>query len=157
MWGQPPSAVHGRSPACFRTAQLMRKKSILSLIGLLLLASCSPRDFLSRRLAADLIAASDPFKTPQQFILQTGVVSNTDYVSPESLVLQHHGWISASGVPCKPGIAPPPCWDVLLTPSGADTVVGGRQALQQAAYFGKPFSASHHVVCLRKRIASRKR
>ena len=58
--------------------------------------SCSPRDFLTRRLATDLISASDAFQTPQQFILQTGIVSNKDYVSPEYLVLQQHGWISAT-------------------------------------------------------------
>ncbi len=90
--------------------------------ALIFLASCSPRDFLSRRLAADLLAASDPFKTPQQYVLQTGVVSNKDYASPENLVLQHHGWISATTIACPQGLAPPPCWDVLLTPSGVDTV-----------------------------------
>src|ERR1700693_2290824 len=100
----------------------MRKKSPLSLVGVLLLASCSPRDFLTRRLASDLISASDDFKRPQQFPLQTGVVSNKDYVSPEYLVLQQHGWISATTARCSPGLAPAPCWDVLLTPSGVDTV-----------------------------------
>jgi hypothetical protein len=99
----------------------MRKKSILSVFGVLLLASCSPRDFLTRRLATDLISASDPFKRTQQFPLQTGVVANKDYVSPEYLVLQQHGWISANKALCPPGQAPP-CWDVLLTPSGVDTV-----------------------------------
>jgi len=82
---------------------------------------CSPRDFLTRRLAGDLISASETFKSPQQFVLQTGVVSNKDYVSPEYLVLQHHGWIAASTAPCPSGVLPP-CWDVLLTPSGVDTV-----------------------------------
>ena len=100
----------------------MRKKSILSLIATLFLVSCSPRDFLTRRLAADLISTSDPFKTPQQFMLQTGVVSNKEYVSPEYLVLQRRGWISASTAPCSPGLAPPPCWDILLTPAGVDTI-----------------------------------
>jgi hypothetical protein len=100
----------------------MPKKSILSLIVLLLLMSCSPRDFLTRRLATDLISASDSFKTPQQFPLHTGIVSNKDYVSPEYLILQQHGWISASTVRCPAGLAPSPCWDVLLTPSGVDTV-----------------------------------
>jgi hypothetical protein len=89
---------------------------------LLLLAACSPRDILSRRLAADLIAASDSFKSTQQFTLQTGILSNKDYVSPEYLVLQHHGWISAITARCTTGLTPPPCWDVLLTPSGVDTV-----------------------------------
>ena len=86
----------------------MRKKQILSLLALLLLSSCSPRDFLTRRLAADLISASDPFKAPQQYTLQTGVISNKDYVSPEYLVLQHHGWISATTIACPAGLAPPP-------------------------------------------------
>jgi hypothetical protein len=100
----------------------MRSKSTLILISLIFLTACSPRDFLTRRLATDLISASDAFKTPQQFALQTGVLSNKDYVSPEYLVLQHRGWISASTVPCSAGLAPPPCWDVLLTPAGVDTV-----------------------------------
>jgi hypothetical protein len=99
----------------------MQKKFIFSVIGLLLLASCSPRDLLTRRLASDLISASASFKAPQQFALQMGVVSNKDYVSPEYLVLQQHGWISANRAPCSPGLTPP-CWDVLLTPSGVDTV-----------------------------------
>jgi len=102
----------------------MRKTPILALCAALglILSSCSPRDFLTRRLATDLIAASDAFKTPQQFALQTGVLSNKDYVSPEYLVLQQHGWISATTTRCAPGMVPPPCWDVLLTPSGVDTV-----------------------------------
>jgi len=100
----------------------MRKKSILWLVSLILVTSCSPRDFLTRRLATDLLASSDALRTPQQFVLQTGIVSNKDYVSPEYLVLQHHGWISAAIVPCSVGLAPPPCWDVLLTPSGVDTI-----------------------------------
>lgn len=101
----------------------MRKSLILTLcLVSVLLASCSPRDYLTRRLAADLISASDTFKTPQPFVLQTGVISNKDYVSPEYLVLQHHGWISSTTAPCSPGLIPPPCWDVLLTPAGVDTV-----------------------------------
>jgi hypothetical protein len=100
----------------------MWKKSILCLVGLLLLASCSPRDFLSRRLARDLISSSDAFRDAQHFVLQTGLVSNEVYLAPEYLVLQHHGWISATNSPCRTGLAPPPCWDILLTPSGVDTV-----------------------------------
>ena len=100
----------------------MRKKSNLYLIGVLLLLSCSPRDFLTRRLAADLISASDAFKASQQFVLQIGVISNKNYVSPEYLVLQQHGWITASNANCAPGMAPPPCWDIVLTPAGVDTV-----------------------------------
>jgi hypothetical protein len=94
----------------------------LCLIGALLLSSCSPRDFLTRRLAADLIVASKTFKTPQQFEVRTGIVSNKDYLAPESLVLQHRGWISATIKRCPPDLLPPPCWDVTLTPSGVDTI-----------------------------------
>jgi hypothetical protein len=90
---------------------------------LLSLAACSPRDFLTRRLAGDLIAGSIPFKTTQQLWLRTGVVSNKNYLSPEYLVLQHRGWISATTAPCPPELAPP-CWDVLLTPLGVDTIRG---------------------------------
>ena len=46
---------------------------------------------------------------------------NKDYLSPDYLVLQHRGWISATNAPCPPALAPPPCWDVTLTPSGVDT------------------------------------
>ena len=83
--------------------------------------SCSPRDFLTRRLAADLIAASDTFRAPQHFQLRTGVISNEDYLSPDYLVLQHRGWISGTKAACPPALVPPPCWDVTLTPSGVDT------------------------------------
>src|SRR6202453_4981382 len=103
----------------------MRKSFILAVFGivaLLLLCSCSPRDFLTRRLAADLIADSEPFRNPQQFQLRTGVVSNDDSRSPESLVLQHRGWISATKAVCPPAMVPPPCWQMTLTPSGVDTV-----------------------------------
>lgn len=104
----------------------MRKPSIamLCLLGLAVLCSCSPRDFLTRRLAGDLIAGANVFRTPQQFWLRTGVVSNKDYLSTEYLVLQRHGWISASNAPCPLQLVPPPCWDVVLTPSGVDTVRG---------------------------------
>ena len=111
----------------------MRKKSIL-LLAALLLSSCSPRDLLTRRLASDLISSSQPFKAPQEFALQTGVVSNKDYPSPEYLVLQHHGWISATTIACPPALTPPPCWDILLTPSGVDTV----RALVSAGEAAKP-------------------
>jgi hypothetical protein len=99
----------------------MRKKSILSLVGVLLLSACTPRDFLTRRLATDLISASEPFKAPQQFPLQTGTVANKEYMSPEYIVLQQHGWITANKATCPP-TQTPPCWEVLLTPSGVDTV-----------------------------------
>jgi hypothetical protein len=101
----------------------MRKILIFALGPLLCLAlaSCSPRDFLTRRLASDLIAASPAFQTPQQFTLQIGTIANKDYVSPEYIVLQQRGWITANKAPCSPGLSPP-CWDVLLTPSGVETV-----------------------------------
>lgn len=102
----------------------MRKKLILSLVCALVLGSCSPRDFLTRRLAADLIRTSNSFRTPQQFQLTTGVLSNQNYLSANNLALQHHGWISGAVVRCPPALAPPPCWDVTLTPSGIDTLQG---------------------------------
>src|SRR5580700_6528191 len=100
----------------------MRKPPITALVIVfaILLTSCSPRDFLTRRLAADLVATSDTFRIQQQFQLRLGVVANKDYLSPDYLALQHHGWISATNVPCPPALAPP-CWDVTLTPSGVDT------------------------------------
>lgn len=102
--------------------QPMRKHSIFSLLTLLLLTACSPRDFLTRRLAGDLIAQAEFFKSPQEFVLQTGVLSNKDFLSPEYAVLQRHGWINATAAACPASLAPPPCWDVLLTPSGVETV-----------------------------------
>jgi hypothetical protein len=87
----------------------------------LLFSSCSPRDFLTRRLAADLIKASETFRTQQYFQLRTGIVANHDYLSPDYLLLQHKGWISATNARCPVALAPPPCWDVALTPSGVDT------------------------------------
>ena len=71
--------------------------------------------------AADLIAASDTFKSTEQFGLRTGVMSNKDYISPEYLVLQRHGWITGAAHACPPNVAPPPCWQVELTPIGVDT------------------------------------
>ena len=95
---------------------------LLTIVTLLLLTACSPRDFLTRRLATDLILASSDFQAHQRFVLQTGLISSKDYPSPEYLVLQHHGWISAATAPCPRDLTPPPCWDVLLTPSGVDAV-----------------------------------
>jgi hypothetical protein len=95
--------------------------SFLSVVLIALLSSCSPRDFLTRRLASDLIASSTTFRATQQFELRTGIVSNQDYLSPDYLALQHHGWISATNAACPPTLAPPPCWDVMLTPAGVDT------------------------------------
>ena len=88
----------------------------------LCLLGCSPRDFLTRRLAADLISASDAFKAPQLFWLRTGVVSNKDYSSPDSMVLQRRGWIIATEQKCPAGVEPPPCWDIVLSPLGVDTI-----------------------------------
>lgn len=100
----------------------MIKKSAW-LVGLsLVLTACSPRDFLTRRLASDLISAAPSFKAAQQFLVQTGIVASNVYPSPEFLVLQHRGWINASNAACPAGIVPPPCWDLALTPSGVDAV-----------------------------------
>ena len=101
----------------------MPKRSIVALClpPLLLLCACSPRNFLTRRLAADLIASSDAFRAPQLLWLRTGVISNKDYLSPDYVVLEHRGWISGTKSACPAGLAPAPCWDVVLTPSGVDT------------------------------------
>jgi hypothetical protein len=114
----------------------MRKRFIFALCLVIAgsLTACSPRDLLTRRLAADLIEGSDAFRTPQALFVHTGIVSNKDYLSPESLVLQHHGWISATTAPCPAAIVPPPCWDVVLTPSGVETV----RPLLAPAEEGKP-------------------
>ncbi len=94
---------------------------VILIAGLLCAGSaCSVRDFLTRRLAYELISSSDTFNNAQQFWLRTGVVSNKDYVAPEYLVLLQRGWITASNAECSSGILPPPCWDVNLTPLGAD-------------------------------------
>jgi hypothetical protein len=99
----------------------MRKLRIFALVAsLCFAAACTPRDFLTRRLAADLIADSDAFKSPQPFWLRTGVISNKDYLSPEYLVLQRHGWITGSNAACPSDISPAPCWDVALTPNGVN-------------------------------------
>ena len=95
---------------------------ILSAVLILLLVSpgCSPRDFLTRRLAADLIIASPSFVEPQVFWLKTGLVSNRDFNTPDSIVLQHRGWIIGTEQKCPAGLEPPPCWDVILSPLGVD-------------------------------------
>lgn len=97
-------------------------KIALIALSLCLLAACSPRDFLTRRLAADLISASTAFKTPQTFWLTTGIVSNKDFSSPESMVLQRRGWIVGNEAKCPTNVEPPPCWDVVLSPIGVDTI-----------------------------------
>ena len=128
-WALAPVVVFqardiSRSDSLHHNVLHMRKPVIVAagFLTALFFSSCSPRDFLTRRLAADLIAGSNVFKTPQEFELHTGVVSNKDYASPESLVLRRHGWISATTARCPPNLVPPPCWDVTLTPSGVDTI-----------------------------------
>ena len=108
-----------RSPLLL-TVTLCLASSSLALS--ILAAGCSPRDFLSRRLASDLISASDTFKSPQMFWLKTGIVSNKDFSSPESMVLQRRGWIIGTEQPCPPNVDPPPCWDIVLSPHGVDTI-----------------------------------
>jgi len=95
--------------------------TVLLCLGALCLG-CSPRDFLTRRLAADLISASEAFKAPQMFWLRTGTVSNKDFSSPDFMVLQRRGWIIGAEQKCPPDVDPPPCWDVILTPLGVDTI-----------------------------------
>jgi hypothetical protein len=99
-----------------------RTLNLAPLLFLLVLSSCSARDFLTRRLASDLISVSPDLKAPQSFLLRTGVVTGKDYPSPEYLVLQNHGWISTATVACPAGMLPPPCWNIVLSPSGVDVV-----------------------------------
>jgi len=96
-------------------------KALLPALVLCLAVGCSPRDFLTRRLAADLISNSDAFNAPQLFWLRTGIVSNKDFSSPDSLVMQRRGWIVGTQQKCPAGVDPPPCWDVVLSPAGVDT------------------------------------
>src|SRR6267143_2412207 len=96
-------------------------KGLLLATLLCLVSACSPRHFLTRRLATDLISAADAFKAPQVFWLKIGVVSNKDFISPDSLVLQRRGWIIGAQAKCPAGLDPPPCWDVVLSPHGVDT------------------------------------
>src|SRR5260370_39480850 len=100
-----------------RTVKLMLLAVLLCLV-----LGCSPRDFLTRRLAADLISTSEAFKAPQLFWLRTGIVSNKDFSSPDFMVLQRRGWIIGTEQKCPAEVEPPPCWDVLLTPLGVDTI-----------------------------------
>jgi hypothetical protein len=101
----------------------MRTAKIIAMMALCLAgAACSPRDFLTRRLASDLIAGSPNFKGPQQFFFHLGVISNKEYLSPEYLVLQRRGWITGATAACPPQITPSPCWEVALTPVGVETV-----------------------------------
>jgi hypothetical protein len=95
-------------------------KGLLFATLLCLAPACSPRHFLTRRLATDLISAADAFNAPQVFWLKTGIVSNKDFMSPDSLVLQRRGWIIGTQAKCPAGIDPPPCWDVVLSPRGVD-------------------------------------
>jgi hypothetical protein len=104
------------------TSIVRRTLNLAPLLLLLVLASCSARDFLTRRLASDLISASPDLKAPQSFLLRTGIVSGKDYPSPEYLVLQNHGWISAATVACPAGLLPAPCWNIVLSPSGVDVI-----------------------------------
>jgi hypothetical protein len=105
-----------------RTAKLLLLRVLLCLVLLCLYLGCSPRDFLTRRLAASLISTSDTFKAPQLFWLKTGIVSNQEFISPDFMVLQHRGWIIGTQQKCPAGVEPPPCWDVMLTPLGVDTI-----------------------------------
>ncbi len=99
-----------------------RRQAAIIFVLLCLSVSCSPRDFLTRRLATDLIAGSDTFKMTQQFWLRTGVISNKDYNSPEYVILRRRGWITGTNVACPADIASPPCWDMVITPLGVDAL-----------------------------------
>jgi hypothetical protein len=126
----------------------MRKLRIALASGLLFIAAaCSPRDFLTRRLASDLIASSDTFKSTQQFSLRTGLISNKDYISPEYLVLQRRGWITGTVDGCTADVAPPPCWQVGLTPIGVETF---HDLIQKGAANSQYFS----VAVARRQLAT---
>lgn len=117
----------------------MRKPGIALIVVCLCYASaCSPRDYLTRRLAADLIASSNTFTTQQQFWVRTGIISNKDYLSPEYMVLQQHGWLTGANVPCTPPVSPAPCWDVALTPAGVDAFRDLIPANSSPQYFAVP-------------------
>jgi hypothetical protein len=116
---------------------LKRRIQLTIVFTVLLQTACSPRNFLTRRFASDLISASAPFKSSQRFLLQTGILASKDYPSPEYLVLQHHGWISANSATCPRDLTPPPCWDVLLTPAGVEAI---RSALSPNQTGGSQFS-----------------
>jgi len=122
--GRPSSQALSVSPEprSSRFPRVSSKPALVILATLLCSAlACSPRDFLTRRLAADLISASETFKAPQVFWLKTGIVSNRDFNSPDSMVLQRRGWIIGTQQKCPSGVDPPPCWDVVLSPLGVDT------------------------------------
>ena len=95
-------------------------KVFLLVTMLCLMPACSPRHFLTRRLATDLISSTDAFEAPQVFWLKTGIVSNKDFSSPDSMVLQRRGWIIGTQQKCPAGVDPAPCWDVVLSPHGVD-------------------------------------
>jgi len=97
------------------------RRLCLIVAALCVFSACSPRDFLTRRLAAALIAGSDTFTVAQQFLLRIGPVSNRDFSSPQYLLLQHRGWIVGGNTACPADVTPPPCWQVAFTPVGVDT------------------------------------
>ena len=70
--------------------------------------------------AISIFAQSKPKLTLDEFFNSVSFPALA--LSPESLVLQHHGWISATTAACPPELVPPPCWDVVLTPSGVETI-----------------------------------
>ncbi len=125
---------------------MLKLKTPLLAAMLCMAVACSPRDFLTRRLAADLIAGSDTFKTQQQFWLRTGIISNKDYLSPEYLVLQRRGWITGTLISCPADVSPPPCQDVIFTPIGVETfrdLVPSNHAASQ--YFQVPIASREFI------------
>ncbi len=106
-----------------QTGSFRESFKTMLMVGFLFLGlGCSPRDFLTRRLAGDLISQSEAFKLPQTFWLATGLVSNKEFNSPESMVLQRRGWIIGTQQKCPVGLDPPPCWDVELSPLGVTAI-----------------------------------
>jgi hypothetical protein len=99
---------------------MLKVKSIILALLCIAGTGCSPRDFLTRRLAGELIGSAATFKAPQQFFVHLGVISNKEYVSPEYLVLQRRGWITGASAPCTAQTSPSPCWETSLTPIGVE-------------------------------------
>jgi hypothetical protein len=130
----PIEKENGYNPeSSFTSRGSLRKFSIL-ILGVLLFTACTPRDFLTRRLASDLIATSDTFRSPQTFQMRTGILSRKDYLSADYLALQRRGWISGTKATCPPSVESP-CLDVTLTPAGVDafqTLISSTQAERQA-------------------------
>jgi len=96
-------------------------------------------------LAAALIAGSDTFTVPQQFLLHTGPVSSKEFSSPQYLVLQHRGWVIGSATTCPADVAPPPCWEVAF--NGSEPLRANTIRRFESCFARTGFRAGHLVGC----------